>query len=276
MADKLNNDDLFIVGNQTEKRTYKTTYDTVQRKIQQDTNAVTISSTDRPDNLDNGDPLLNGTLWFRPARGADTLFIYNNGNFIPVSGSGGGISGVDRIIAGDNIHIDPLLGVGTVTIHSVIKYPDSIGPGTGDNPSDPQRPPEDGDLWIDMSQCPPKLMIYTECGEDGPEHLPIGPDEIQYVMEDNDGNVFVRGNVYVKGSVDGDFNKPNFIPEKNVRIDQYGDLYIEGSLFCKENAETAVFVPVIPENPVPYDADGDVNIRGNLYVLGDIIAMSGG
>lgn len=265
MADRINNDDLFIIGNQAEKKTYKTTYDSVQIKIQQDTKAVVMYSVDQPETLPNGSPLEDGALWYRPARNADRLLIYRNGMFVPVSGgSGTGPGeGVARIMKGDNIFLTPEIGTGTVRIDSVIKYPNEAGPVD----------PEPGDLWINMEPCLPKLMIYTDCLEDGPESIEIGPPDIQYVMEDLDGNVFVRGSVFCNGSLLNKEQKAPYEEGKLARIDQYGDLYVTGDVYVGENVSTAVFEVVTPVNALRFDEDGNLNIRGSLFCFGDVFSM---
>ena len=176
MASPLNNEDLFIIGNQSEKKTYKATYDTIQKKIQEDTDAVVIKSPTPPTELSNGEDLIEGTLWYRTGRISQELYIYESGSW--------------QLIVSPHVKKDCLLviilqllpkkALETVKIDGVPKT----------KPDDTEV--ENGDLWVDTSKCPPKLMVWTDCLPEGPEWIEIGPPDIVYLMKDTEGNVFCQ------------------------------------------------------------------------------------
>lgn len=264
MPSNLSNDDLFIIGRHLDaaKQTYKTPYTEIQKKIQDDTGAIVIVSDDAPTTLENGEPLLDGTLWYTPKDGG-SLEIYDkdNGQWIPITGAG--TRGVEKIIAGDNITIDPDAGVGVVTVHGVVKTKPEYDEVT------------DGDLWVDVDQCPPKLNIWTDCDDPNGEWIPIGPPDKQYLMQDRAGNVFVRGNVFIKNELNDNEQILNFSPKGMVEINQYGDIYIENNLFVGVETDSSALEPVIPYEPVYYDDDFNVQIEGKLIILGSLYTLVG-
>ena len=115
MASPLRKTDLFIVKRPDKSQTYKTTYNDVQIKIQEDTDAVVLYGNAKPATLSNGEPLVEGTLWYRSQSGQNRLMIYRNdkSDFFPAEPKIVGGDGID--VSLNNSNFDSTVAVDLVT-----------------------------------------------------------------------------------------------------------------------------------------------------------------
>ena len=130
-------------------------------------------------------------------------------------------------------------------------------------------------MWVDVDQCPPRLNIWNEC-EEPPEWIEIGPPDKQYAMKDIHGNVFIRGNAFIKRDLLDSEQLDTFTGVSYLVVDKYGDIHIEGNFYVGGDYSSAAdFEAFSPYEPVDVDADGNAQIEGKFVCLGSIYTDNG-